>query len=78
MLPSPFFCRVTDMSGKELERQQIVEQLRTKQPVLVSVDGRMPDACYLRLPTPAKLIVLLGPGEMRAVTITQPIAGHAS
>mgnify|MGYP001587151686 CR=1 FL=1 len=48
----PTHFSVVDMKGKELGRDQIIEQLKTKQPVLVSASGRMPHACYLQLPTP--------------------------
>jgi hypothetical protein len=59
----PALCAVVDMNGKRLGHDQIMQQLKTKTPVLVSVTGQVPHACYRRLPTLAKLIVLLGPGE---------------
>ena len=69
---SQTFCRVAGMNGKELDRKQIVELLKTKQPVLVSLDGRVPETCYLRLPSPAKLIVLLGPAGKRDARQSPP------
>jgi hypothetical protein len=59
----PPWFRVVDMNGKELGRDQILELFKTKQTVLVSASGRMPRSCCLQLPTPAKAIVLLGPGD---------------
>lgn len=63
----PIFCRVVDIGGKELGGEEVLEQLKHQTPVLVSASGKIPHACYLRLPTPAKLIVLLGPGDEQAV-----------
>lgn len=57
------FCRVVGMDGSPVGGDELVEQLEIKQPVLVSASGLMPHPCYLRLPTSARLIVLLGPGE---------------
>jgi len=60
-MPTRF--RVVDISGKELAGDQVLQQLNSKTPVLIAASGRMPPACYLGLPTHAKLIVLLGPGD---------------
>jgi hypothetical protein len=59
----PTWFKVVDMKGTELERDQIVELLKTGQTVLVFASVRMPGSCYRQLPTPAKAIVLLGPGD---------------
>jgi hypothetical protein len=58
----PVLCRVVNMDGKEIGHAELAKKLKTKKPVLVSVSGQMPAACYLKLPTSASLIVLLGPG----------------
>jgi hypothetical protein len=63
----PAFCRVVDTSGQELDGDQVLTQLKSQAPVLVSASGRIPHACYLRLSTPAKLIVLLGPSDKQGV-----------
>ena len=63
----PTWCRVVDTSGKELGGDQVLTQLKSQMPVLVSASGKLPHACYLRLPTPAKLIVLLGPSDKQGV-----------
>jgi hypothetical protein len=74
----PAFCRVVDMSGKELGRDQLVNQLKRKRPVLVAVTGQMPHPCCLRLPTPANLIVLLGPeDDQNARRKPSPVASGA-
>lgn len=59
----PMHCRIVDTTGKELSPDQVRDQLKTRTPVLVSVTGEMPHACYLHLPTSASLMVLLGPGH---------------
>jgi hypothetical protein len=45
----PALCAVVDMNGKRLGHDQIMQQLKTKTPVLVSVTGQVPHACYRRL-----------------------------
>jgi hypothetical protein len=74
---TPTLCRVIDMNGKKPSDDQILQQLKTKQPILVSATGQIPDARYLRLPTPAKLIVLLGPGAKQDVAKTKIPAENA-
>jgi hypothetical protein len=73
----PACFRVVDMNGKEPGRDQVLEQLKSKTPVLVSASGQMPHACYLRLPTQARLIVLLGPGDKQDVANTRTPAQGA-
>jgi hypothetical protein len=69
----PAFCRVVGMHGQKLGRDQVLRQLKAKTPVLISVSGKMPDARYLRLPTAASVIVLLGPGNKQDKIIS-PLA----
>lgn len=52
--------RVLDLKGRRLGRDEAVQRLNAKTPVLVSVSGQMLDPFYLQCTKPDTLIVVLG------------------
>jgi hypothetical protein len=65
----PVLCRVLDLDGSEVGREQALKDLETERRLLVSVSGRIPEPRYRRLPSQAELIVVLGP-EARGASLT--------
>jgi hypothetical protein len=62
-------CRIFDISGKELSREALIEQLAGKTPVLVSLSGQMPHHQYLQLVEPDTLVVLIAPDDKVAAPV---------
>lgn len=52
--------RVVDLSGNNLDAEDILDRMESETPVLVSVSGKMVDPYYLQLAKPDTLVVLLG------------------
>ncbi|QDV26959.1 hypothetical protein [Aureliella helgolandensis] len=52
--------RIVDLKGRRLERNEALNRLKEKTPVLISVSGRMPDPFYLQCTKTDALIVILG------------------
>ena len=69
-------CKLFDISGKELSREELVEKLAEKTTVLVSVSGQMPDHQYLRLVESDTLVVLIVPDDKVAAPVAKVPRRH--
>lgn len=65
-LPEESQNRIVDLNGKKLKRDEAIERLKEKTPVLISVSGRMPDVFHLQCTKADTLIVILGIPEFPA------------
>lgn len=62
--PSPLAeSRFMTIEGQELEIKDVVSRLQKPQPVLISVNGDMPEPYYLQTSRPETLILILGPRD---------------
>ncbi len=55
--------RFMTTEGKELEIKDVVSRLQKPQPVLISLNGEMPESYYLQTSRPETLILILGPRD---------------
>lgn len=59
--PSPLSeSRFVSVKGEELTREDVARRLAKETPVLISVNGKMPEQFYLQLTNPDAVVVILG------------------
>ncbi|MBL8808956.1 MAG: hypothetical protein JNM43_02165 [Planctomycetaceae bacterium] len=52
-----------NLEGNEISRKEVTERLKKETPVLIAVDGRVPEPYYLELLRPETIVVVLSPRE---------------
>lgn len=55
--------RFMSLNGDELEIKTVLSRLQKPQPVLISLNGEMPESYYLQTSRPETLILILGPRD---------------
>ena len=69
-------CRLFDISGKELSREELVEKLAEKATFLASFSGQMPHHQYLRLVDSDTLVLLIVPDDKMARPVAKVPRRH--
>lgn len=65
---SPDLVRVVDLSGKPVNRESVLEELKKQKRTLVSFNGKLPDREYRQyLPAQNDLVVILGGNQAEAI-----------